>query len=129
TEKYLLKKMARQWLPDEIWKRHKQPYRAPIHRSFFNEDTQDYVIDLLSPESINRNGLFNASAVQQLVEKIRRGVRLSETDDMALAGILSTQLIHDRFIDHFRLAPPIADPDDVKVVRKSIGQGVDYAVS
>jgi len=129
TEKYLLKKLARQWLPDEIWKRHKQPYRAPIHRSFFNEDTQDYVGELLSPAWINRTGLFRADAVQQMVEKIQRGARLSETDDMALAGILSTQLVYHRFVENFRLASPVADAEDVKVCRKSIGQGVNYAVS
>ena len=33
-EKYLLKRLASQWLPEEIWKRRKRPYRAPIHRSF-----------------------------------------------------------------------------------------------
>lgn len=129
TEKYLLKKLARQWLPDEIWKRHKQPYRAPIHRSFFNEDTQPYVGELLSPAWINRTGFFRPDAVQQLVEKVQRGARLSETDDMALAGILSTQLVHDRFIENFRLAPPLADTEDIKVCRKSIGQGVNHAVS
>ena len=129
TEKYLLKKLARQWLPDEIWKRHKQPYRAPIHRSFFNEDTQDYVGELLSAAWINKTGFFNAGAVQQLVDKVQRGGRLSETDDMALAGVLSTQLVYYRFVDYFHLAPPLDAPDDVKVVRKMIGQGAKYAVS
>jgi len=128
TEKYLLKKLARQWLPDEIWKRHKQPYRAPIHRSFFNENTQDYVHELLSPTWIKKTGYFKADAVQQMVDKVSRSGRLSETDDMALAGILSTQLVYKSFVDDFRLALPLAAPDDVKVCRKKIGQGVNYAV-
>jgi asparagine synthase (glutamine-hydrolysing) len=64
-----------------------------------------------------------------MVEKVRRGGRLSETDDMALAGILSTQLVYTRFVDDFHLAPPLAVPDDVKVCRKKIGQGVNYAIS
>lgn len=128
TEKYLLKKLARQWLPDDIWKRHKQPYRAPIHRSFFNENTQDYVHELLSPTWINKTGYFKADAVQQMVDKVSRSGRLSETDDMALAGILSTQLVYKSFVDDFRLAPPLAAPDDVKVCRKKIGQGVNNAV-
>ncbi|HXJ55473.1 MAG TPA: asparagine synthase-related protein, partial [Verrucomicrobiae bacterium] len=37
TEKYLLKKLGERWLPQEIWRRRKRPYRAPIHRSFFNQ--------------------------------------------------------------------------------------------
>ncbi len=128
TEKYLLKKLAREWLPDEIWKRHKQPYRAPIHRSFFNEDTQDYVDELLSPAWINKTGFFKADAVQQLVEKVRRGTRLGETDDMALAGILSTQLVYYRFVEQYQKAAPLAAPDDVKVCYKKIGQGAKYAL-
>ena len=43
TEKYLLKKLGRKWLPPEIWQRPKRPYRAPIQRSFFNETAPDYV--------------------------------------------------------------------------------------
>jgi asparagine synthase (glutamine-hydrolysing) len=35
TEKYLLKQAVRDLLPEEIWRRPKRPYRAPIHRSFF----------------------------------------------------------------------------------------------
>jgi len=33
----LLRELARQWLPEEILRRVKRPYRAPIHRSFFND--------------------------------------------------------------------------------------------
>ena len=36
TEKWLLKQFGRQLVPTDIWQRPKQPYRAPIHRSFFN---------------------------------------------------------------------------------------------
>ena len=52
TEKYLLRKLAQEWLPQEIWQRPKRPYRAPIHRSFINEATPDYVRELLSPKQI-----------------------------------------------------------------------------
>src|SRR6266496_615759 len=47
TEKYLLKKVGQTWLPQEIWRRPKRPYRAPVHRSFFNNATPDYVRELL----------------------------------------------------------------------------------
>jgi asparagine synthase (glutamine-hydrolysing) len=115
TEKYLLKKLAKKWLPEEIWRRVKQPYRAPIHRSFFNQATPDYVNSLLSKESLNESGYFNSEVVAQLVNKIHHLGRLSETDDMALAGILSTQLVHHQFIANFQINRPITDLDDVKV--------------
>jgi asparagine synthase (glutamine-hydrolysing) len=103
TEKYVLKKIAKKWLPKEIWQRPKRPYRAPIHRSFFNqEESFDYVSDLLSPHQIKKCGYFKPHAVEQLVQKVTRGAAVSESDDMALAGILSTQLVHQQFIQNFR---------------------------
>ena len=39
-------------------------------------------------------GLFHIGAVTKLVAKIDQGQTLSETDDMALAGVLSSQLLH-----------------------------------
>ncbi len=115
TEKYLLRQLAKEWLPEEIWKRRKRPYRAPIHRSFFNESTPDYVHELLSPNAIGSAGLFKPEAVQQMVNKVSQGGRLSETDDMALAGILSTQLVHQQFISEFKIPSLLSATDDVKV--------------
>jgi asparagine synthase (glutamine-hydrolysing) len=116
-EKYLLKRAAEPWLPDIIRRRPKRPYRAPIHRSFFNETTPDYVGELLSEAGIKASGLFKAGAVEQLVTKIRGGAPIGETDDMALAGILSTQLMHHHFIKNFRRADPLSTKDRVKVCR------------
>lgn len=115
TEKYLLRKLSQQWLPDEIWSRPKRPFRAPIHRSFFNETTPDYVRDLLAPEQIQATGLFKPAAVRQLQEKLERGMPLSETDDMALVGILSSQLVMHHFVTDFTMPPPLSAADDVKI--------------
>ncbi len=117
TEKYLLKRAAREWLPPDIWQRPKRPYRAPIHRSFFNDATCEYVRELLSPEQLRATGWFKPAAVAQLVHKIERGLPIGETDDMALAGILSSQLIHRQFMADFKMPPPLAETDPVKVCR------------
>ncbi len=115
NEKYLLKKLAQKWLPEDIWKRAKRPYRAPIHKSFFNEVTPDYVSELLSTKEIEASGLFKAAAVSQMKQKLQRGQSLSETDDMALAGIISTQLVYTHFIDQFKKLPPITEADHIKI--------------
>jgi asparagine synthase (glutamine-hydrolysing) len=115
TEKFLLKKLARQWLPEEIWQRPKRPYRAPIHRSFINPVTEDYVKDLLSREAIQSAGFFKPPAVQQLIDKAQHGAHLSETDDMALVGIISSQLVYNQFVKEYRLKPPLSKADDLKV--------------
>lgn len=119
TEKFILRKLASRWLPAEIWQRPKRPYRAPIHRSFFNAATLETTLDLLSEDRINLTGYFKSSAVMQLVNKAVKGAKLSETDDMALAGILSTQLVHSLFVDNFRIPEPLGENDDVKFVRDS----------
>jgi hypothetical protein len=49
------------------------------------------------------------------VRKARESARLSEVDEMALVGILSTQLVHHRFISSFQLSFLKAN-DRVKVV-------------
>jgi asparagine synthase (glutamine-hydrolysing) len=116
TEKYLLKELAREWLPAEICDRPKQPFRAPIHRSFFNEEKLDYVGELLSPEAVRATGIFNPAAVGQLASKLAQGLPLGETDDMALVGVLSTQLVVEQFVTRFRQPAPLGASDDVKVV-------------
>jgi asparagine synthase (glutamine-hydrolysing) len=124
-EKYLLKRAVTHLLPEETWRRTKRPYRAPIHHSFFNESTPDYVRELLSPTDVERRGLFKPRAVTQLIKKIERGIPLGENDDMALVGILSSQLVHRLFVEYFQLCPPISDRDKVKVC---YGQGVQVSV-
>lgn len=114
-EKYLLKRLGREFLPAEISSRRKRPYRAPIHRSFFNDQTPDYVRDVLSLAKITEAGLFNPSAVSQLVQRVDAGQRLGETDDMALAGIISSQLVFSQFVTGFQVKPPLSEDDDVKV--------------
>lgn len=93
NEKYLLRRLAADYLPREIVGRPKRPYRAPVHRSFFPGEPLEYVEDLLSPGRIRQSGLFHAPAVSHLVKKIRSGAALGETDEMALCGVVSTQLL------------------------------------
>jgi asparagine synthase (glutamine-hydrolysing) len=116
-EKYLLKRAAEPWLPDIIRERPKRPYRAPVHRSFFNHATPDYVRELLAPAAIKEAGMFKSGPIEQLVNKIQGGSPVGETDDMALAGILSTQLVYQKFVKDFRRPDPLSTKDRVKVCR------------
>lgn len=111
TEKFLLRKTAEPWLPPEIRQRPKQAYRAPILAGFFNHDTQPYVRELLSEGPLRRTGLFNPAAVGRLVAKIDEDGKLGETDNMALAGILSTQLLYHQFIEAFPKPEPLPTLD------------------
>ncbi|MFN8250506.1 MAG: asparagine synthase (glutamine-hydrolyzing) [Ferruginibacter sp.] len=98
NEKFLLKKIAANRIPASIVKRPKQAYRAPIAQSFFGEGAPDAVAEILSGNNIAAFDLFNAAKVEQLVSKIKNQQNFSETDEMALAGIISTQLLYKMFI-------------------------------
>lgn len=108
-EKFLLKHAMRHHLPASVLERTKQPYRAPDGECFFgtraSSDALDYVDELLSPERLRADGIFQPEAVEHLVRKFRAGRALGVKDNMALVGILSTQILVDRFIQQ---APPTA---------------------
>ncbi|HSD84419.1 MAG TPA: asparagine synthase (glutamine-hydrolyzing), partial [Anaerolineae bacterium] len=127
SEKWLLRQIARKYLPAEIGARRKRPYRAPIQRSFFGADGTkfEYVRELLSETAVARAGLFNPRAVGQLVNKAASGAPLSENDDMALVGILSTQLLDRQFVRE-RPGPQetLRPTDRVKVVNLSAKENV-----
>lgn len=100
NEKYLLKKCATGCIPASIRKRAKQPYRAPEGKSFYCRPL-DYVEELLSPGRLAQDGIFDVSCVSHLVNKFRSGTAIGIKDNMALVGILSTQLTVDQFITQF----------------------------
>lgn len=101
NEKYLFKQAMKNQLPRQIIERHKQPYRAPDIPAFFSAHPPAYVDDLLSEEKLNRYGYFDAKKVGFLLKKARRGSSIAYKDNMALVGVLSTQLCHYFFIEQF----------------------------
>lgn len=103
-EKWLLKQLGAKLLPERIWQRGKKPYRAPIRQAFFARPPE-YLADLLAPKNIAESGYFNPAAVAALTGKAARLETLSEVDSMAVAGIISTQLLRQFFVKDFRLNP------------------------
>ncbi len=101
NEKYLLKRAFKGMIPERVGTRPKKPYRAPIRELFFSQAPADYVDDLLSEGSIARSGYFNPAKVRRLFDKFRRADQefSSEFQNMALVGILSTQLLHQQFVE------------------------------
>lgn len=117
TEKHILRESMKDLLPEGIGTRTKQPYRAPDAASFFLDGRPlDYVEELLSPEIVERADCFNPAAVAKLVAKAKEGDIIGFKDNMALVGIISTQLVHSLFIDNFKPAKLMRD-DEIKVTR------------
>ncbi len=106
NEKYLLKKLMTNKIPDRIVKRSKQAYRAPIKSAFFLKDSPDYIKEMLSPTYFNEVGVFNFDSVSKLLLKIERTGSSSEVDDMVLSSVISTHLLYYQFIEkHFENFP------------------------
>ena len=99
-EKFILKRAAKNLIPNEIVSRPKQPYRAPISESFFGKTAPGYVTELLSENAIKEKGFFDHKKVSRLVAKCSRnqGNLLSERENMAIVGILSTHLIDEMYV-------------------------------
>lgn len=100
-DKFILRQSFSDVLPDEIAKRPKVAYQAPDLKGFFADGLcPDYVEALMSRERVEDTGLFNASRVEQLMQKGRTfGLsRVGMRDNMAFTSILSTQLLDEIYV-------------------------------
>ena len=64
-EKYILKKLARHLIPEEIIKREKFAFQAP-GSPFLLKRNIEYINDLISPGIIKRQGYFNPFTIERL---------------------------------------------------------------
>jgi asparagine synthase (glutamine-hydrolysing) len=119
NEKYILKKAFQEILPEKITKRPKNPYRAPIRESLLHGN-DPYIEEMLSDHFLNITKLFDVLKVRKLLNKLQRVNHASELDNMALAGILSSQIIYDKFINHFPSGSIYPVSPDLLIDRRSI---------
>ena len=100
-EKHVLKRVARDLVPPEVLERKKQPYRAPDALAFASASGLEWLDEVTSERALAEAGVFAPQPAQQLVAKCRaRGEagQFSNADNMAMVGVLSTQLVHERLI-------------------------------
>jgi asparagine synthase (glutamine-hydrolysing) len=100
TEKYLLKKLMKNRIPESIVRRPKQPYRAPIQSVFLPKNPPEYVKYMLSETYTKSAGIFDYNSISGLLDKIEKTGISSEVDNMALTAIISTHLLHYQFIEN-----------------------------
>ena len=99
-EKYVLKKAFSDLVPQDILRRPKQPYRAPDAACFFAEGAPAWVSDVTTPHALRACGVFEPDQVAHLFAKAARGrgLGMSNTDNMRVLAVLSTQLVHQQLI-------------------------------
>lgn len=95
NRKFLLKKVAARYLPDEIIHRRKQGFPIPIAR-WLREEVRPMMEDRLSVDTIRRRGLFNAKCVQRMMRRHIIGTHDYATE---LWGLMSLEMWMRRFVD------------------------------
>ncbi|KNY26430.1 asparagine synthase (glutamine-hydrolyzing) [Pseudobacteroides cellulosolvens] len=100
NEKYILKKLAESFVPDEIIKRPKFTFVAPGSPDLLKQNTE-YIQDILSFDRIQRQGYFNADMVESLKNQYKtEGFKLNLPYDSDMLIIVMTFGI---FLEEFNL--------------------------
>lgn len=95
-EKHVLKRVASKHVPAGIARRKKQPYRAPDAAALAGDGAPDWIPELLSDGAVRSVGVLAPEPVRRLWQKCAgaRGLGMSNSDNMALVGAISIQLLH-----------------------------------
>lgn len=95
VRKYLLKKVARSWLPQGIIRRKKQGFPMPSSL-WLRKQARPFLRDTLSSASLRQRGLFNPFTVEKLISEHEKG---RADHGSLLWGLISVELWHRVFLD------------------------------
>ena len=74
SRKYLLRRLMRDRLPPGIADRPKKGFGIPLAK-WFRSELRELLLEMLNPQRLEREGIFNAAFVQRLVEDHLSGRR------------------------------------------------------
>jgi asparagine synthase (glutamine-hydrolysing) len=95
SRKYLLKKVAKEWLPEPVLRRPKKGFPIPMGR-WLRGGAREFCRDLLSPDAVHRRGIFCPTAIARLIDEHESG---AADHGPALWALLSVELWHRVFLD------------------------------
>ena len=95
TGKYLLRRVASEWLPPPILKRSKQGFPIPLAH-WLRGEARDFCRELLSREALGARGLFDPIALSRLVDDHESG---AVSAGGALWALMSIELWHRLYVD------------------------------
>lgn len=95
TRKYLLKRVARDLLPDSIIHRKKQGFPIPIDK-WLRHEAKPLVREFLSEHSLRQRGLFNPQVVQTMIQRHESRYADYSTE---IWGLVSIEMWMRRFVD------------------------------
>ena len=116
TTKYLFKKAARGWIPDEIIDRPKKGFGMPIGE-WIRGPLNDLAHDLLSQPKLRREGLLDPLEVKRLLDEHERGIA---DHRKPLWTLLAFELWIERYGPGTQAKPSQLD-DESAVVARAVG--------
>lgn len=97
-DKFVERKVAERWLPDDVAWRRKKMFRAPLDA--WVGTTGGWIDQVLSPESLRKAGYFDPAAVaaaRTRLTTMRRGIGRTGLE-MGLTAVTATQLWHHLYL-------------------------------
>lgn len=94
VNKYILKQIVHKYIPPSLMDRPKRPFIAPL-QEWFRDDLKEQMQYYLSPERLEKTGLFHAPHIGQLLRRYLAGEKVSH---QKLWNILVFQLWYNRWI-------------------------------
>lgn len=95
TTKYIVKKLVKRYLPDEIINKRKMGFPVPI-KKWFKEEHKDWITDVLSSKTAAERGIFNSKALEDTINGKHSDDRYWER---IIWTALNTELWFRQFID------------------------------
>jgi len=94
TGKYLLKKLLAKYLPPELFERPKMGFGIPIDL-WLRLELKELLLDYLSAERLDREGLFNSTLVEK---KIKEHLSGRTNHQYRLWSLLMWQMWRERWL-------------------------------
>lgn len=95
TGKYLLRKVAADWLPEPVLRRRKKGFPIPMG-AWLRGEAREFCRDLLAPETVRRRGLLSPPTVARLLDAHESG---TADHGPLLWALISVELWHRAFLD------------------------------
>jgi asparagine synthase (glutamine-hydrolysing) len=105
--KEVLRRWATRILAKQVERSRQPRHAAPEAQCFFLPTSPSWIGDHLTPEALQRVGIFSPSAVGGLMRRYRAGVNVTSEDNQALIGVLTTQLWHHQFVESSLFITPL----------------------
>jgi len=93
--KYILRKMASRFLPQNVFTKKKQGFAIPMNE-WFQKELKDYAFDLLTSSRFDNRGYFNPGNIKYILNEHARG---SRDYSMWIWSLIVFELWHQTYLD------------------------------